>query len=154
MYKKPGPCEYKKNNYRSRPAKDKPDEIFNYNWARIKRDIALGVLNEDLPLSAIEETEYAAEFAAQYERMVADLGNAEGQTEFESVEPLPMHAAAFSADAAEMDEAEASWRVSGVRGYMPAQTGSPGADMGYGHMMRRRRDHLVAQRHATATGYH
>lgn len=144
MYKSPGHYEYKKNNYRSRPTKDQPEEIFNYNWARIKRDIVLGVLKHDLPLSAIEETEHAEEFAAEYTQMIAGI---EGQSEFEPVEPVPTDAAAYSAGATQMDEVETDWRASGSRGYMPAQTGVPDPDMGDGHTMRRQKEHLAAHRH-------
>lgn len=147
-----GRYEYHKNNYRRAPTKNSPTEIFNYNWARIKRDIALGVLNQDLPLTAVEEAEHAADLEVEYEQMVAEKGK--GGSGSEPVEPFPTNAAAYLDGGAEIDEADVSWRTSGSRGYMPAQTGVSGADDGDGHMMRRRKEHLAAHRQGHVHGHH
>ncbi|KAL2821415.1 glycosyl hydrolases family 18-domain-containing protein [Aspergillus cavernicola] len=125
------PYEYPFNNFKRPPTADNPVDIYDINWLKVKRDIALGVLNQTLPLSAIEEAKRAADFAA-------------GGDSIHLAEPTATDAADFTFPM-QTDKAGHSWQAS--REHMPAETGHQVLDTeeeeeNDSRMMRRRKQHL------------
>ncbi|KAL2811726.1 hypothetical protein BDW59DRAFT_167964 [Aspergillus cavernicola] len=125
------PYKYPVNNFKQPPTADNPVEIYDINWLKVKRDIALGVLNQTLPLSAIEEAKRAADFAA-------------GGDSIHLAEPTTTDAADFTFPM-QINKARHSWQAS--REHMPAETGhqvpeTKEEEENDSCMMRRRKQHL------------
>ncbi|EAU32226.1 predicted protein [Aspergillus terreus NIH2624] len=136
------PYEYPFNFYkRVPPTADIPSEPEVVNWLRVKRDVALGVLNQDLPISAIEDAEGAELLSKAAEAFLDHHSEAE---------PAATHAAEFSIPTGTDAAVGSSWQPWSEQ-HMPVETGVPGAEeQDDSRMMRRRRQHLQEhqQRHA------
>jgi hypothetical protein len=145
------PYKYPLNDYSGHfpPSADRPNEINHVDWLKIKRDITLDVLNQDLPLFAIQEVEDLEE--------ASRLADAEALRRTRSTEATLTDAADFSVPIGTESAGPgtgSSWR-SGTRHHVPAETGVPKVELedsdSDSHMMRRRRQHL--QEHQRGHGH-
>ncbi|KAK1146010.1 hypothetical protein N8T08_003658 [Aspergillus melleus] len=142
------PYQYPFNEYtRTPPTANRPHDFDQVNWLRIKRDITLGVLNQDLPLSAIQEAEEAETVSKVAEAFLKHRSAAE--------EPAATNAAEFSIPV-ETDAVTGSGWQSWSEQHVPVETGVPEPEEendSDSRMMRRRRQHLQEHQWGHAHGH-
>lgn len=139
------PYGYPRNDYmRTPPTADIPHEFNQVDWLRVKRDVTLGVLNQDLPLSAIQDAEEAEAVSNITEAFLEHHSGAE---------PAATNAAEFSVPIETNAAAGSSWQPWSEQ-HMPVNTGVPEVEKeNDSHMMRRRRQHLQAHQQGHAHGH-
>ncbi|KAI9035631.1 uncharacterized protein KD926_003171 [Aspergillus affinis] len=142
------PYQYPYNEYmRTPPTADRPHDFDQVNWLRIKRDVTLGVLNQDLPLSAIQEAEEAETVSKVAEAFLKHRSGAE--------EPAATNAAEFSIPVETDTVAGSSWQPWSEQ-HVPVETGVPEPEEekdSDSRMMRRRRQHLQEHQRGHAGGH-
>ncbi|KAL2843077.1 hypothetical protein BJX68DRAFT_270400 [Aspergillus pseudodeflectus] len=141
------PYQYPCNDYMRTSPTARPHQIGQVDWLRVKRDVTLGVLNQDLPLSAIQEAEEAETVSKVAEAFLKHQSGAE--------EPAATDAADFSVPVETDAVAGSSWQPWSEQP-MPVETGVPEAEEendNDSRMMRRRRQHLQDHQRGHAHGH-
>ncbi|KAL2785262.1 hypothetical protein BJX66DRAFT_329389 [Aspergillus keveii] len=126
------------------PTADIPHDFSQVNWLRVKRDVTLGVLNQDLPFSAIQEAEEAEALSKAAEAFLEHHSRSE---------PAATDATEFSAPAKTDAVAGSSWQPWSEQ-HVPVETGLPETEEeNDSRMMRRRRQHLQKHQRGHAHGH-
>ncbi|OJJ05223.1 hypothetical protein ASPVEDRAFT_31618 [Aspergillus versicolor CBS 583.65] len=129
---------------RTPPTADISHESNQVDWLRVKRDVTLGVLNQDLPLSAIQDAEEAEAGSKVTEAFLQHHYGAE---------PAATDAAELSISVETNTAAGSSWQPWREH-HMPVETGVLEAEGENGsHMMRRRRQHLQEHQRGHVHGH-
>ncbi|KAL2819553.1 hypothetical protein BDW59DRAFT_174788 [Aspergillus cavernicola] len=126
------PYGYPRNDYKhTPPTADIPHEFNQVDWLRVKRDVTLGVLNQDLPFSAIQEAEEAEAVSKGTEAFLEHHSGAEPAATDAAEFSVPVETDAAAGRVPEAEEENDS------------------------RMMQRRRQHLQEhhQRHAHGNGH-